>query len=167
MCEWIVEQLKLVNSFDGFLTDIVKSFLPVFLGVWLSVKLALRKFVDEKWWERKAEAYEKVISALYYSFRYYDEELHNQSGRNAPAKRTMDEILERSQKGDQDIIEAMTLGTLKLSQETIERLQEFRSNQEKATQAKSWTDHLMMAYDAHRGCLNDVIALAKKDLRIE
>ena len=135
MYEWVLEQINWINTFDGFFADILIGFIPVFLGIWLSVKFALRKFITEKWWERKAEAYEKVISAVYYSFRYYDEELHALSGGAKTDKVTMDEILDRSKKGDQDIVEAMTMGTLKLSQATLDRLQKFRSDQAKATRA--------------------------------
>lgn len=37
---------------------------------WFTVKLSLKKFQEEKWWEHKLEAYKKIIESLH-NFKKY------------------------------------------------------------------------------------------------
>ncbi|HEX7406996.1 MAG TPA: hypothetical protein VF515_05015, partial [Candidatus Binatia bacterium] len=34
--------------------------------------LARRRFISERWWERKAEAYTRILDALVHMHRYYE-----------------------------------------------------------------------------------------------
>src|SRR6266536_1374619 len=38
----------------------------------ITVRLALRRFYSERWWERKAQAYSDILEALYISQAYAD-----------------------------------------------------------------------------------------------
>jgi hypothetical protein len=46
-----------LSSLSGLLIAIVTSFLTVRLAVW--------RFHSEKWWEKKAEIYAKLLEALF------------------------------------------------------------------------------------------------------
>jgi hypothetical protein len=52
-----------------WLTTVLSSLLPsLIVGICtaiFSVRLALRRFHAERWWERKAEAYSQIEEALY------------------------------------------------------------------------------------------------------
>ena len=49
------------------------------ISSWITVQLSLRRFRTERWWERKAEAYERIIGALHdskvFASRHADAEL--------------------------------------------------------------------------------------------
>ena len=49
---------------SGIVLDIIKSLLIAAVASWITVKLSLRKFYTEKWWERKAQAYSEIIGSL-------------------------------------------------------------------------------------------------------
>ena len=53
---------------SSFILDIIKSLLigavVAVITAWITVKLALRRFYSEKWWERKAQAYSEIIGSL-------------------------------------------------------------------------------------------------------
>lgn len=43
------------------------------ITAFLAVKLSLRRFYTERWWERKEEAYSRIVEALH-RYKKYDEE---------------------------------------------------------------------------------------------
>ena len=48
---------------------------PIFISVLvaiITVKLSLKKFRSEKWWEKKVEVYSKIIDALHHLKNYCD-----------------------------------------------------------------------------------------------
>lgn len=164
--EWACVALKLVNNFKGFIGDFLIAFVPVFLGVWLSVKMALQKFRTEKWWEQKAAAYDAIIEAVYHGFRFYDEALHaiNDDGDVDQVKQ--EELVRNAREADMEIVRVMTIGTLKVSQAFLDRLKRFRRDENAADEVHDWSHHVLLAYDAHESCLDDLVRLAKEDLLV-
>ena len=43
---------------------VVVNAISILLASWLTVRLALRRFYTEKWWERKVQAYSEIIGSL-------------------------------------------------------------------------------------------------------
>jgi len=167
LVSFIWDLIVRINDFEGFYADMLTSFVPVFLGIWLSIRYALGKFVTEKWWERKAEAYESVISATYQSFRYFDEHLHAaQSGTDVDAGVQAD-IKRNSEIGDDAITEALIIGKLKLSKEFHQRLKKLQVELTEAGKTVNWTEYLDDSYVAYTACLEDLERIAKIDLGIK
>lgn len=162
------EYLVWLNHFDGFIADIAITFLSVFLGVWLSIRYALRRFITEKWWERQAAAYEEVILAVYQSFQFFDEHLHA-----CVEGRKLDEgddirIRKKAKQAAAAIASAKTIGMLKLSDRFLDRLRQLDKDTatagERPDEAPSWFDYLDESYAAYSDCLEDLQVIARKDL---
>ena len=164
MLEWLLSLLESINNFDGFIADLISAFIPIFLAVWLSLRFALRKFATEKWWEKKAAAYEAIIEATYHGFRYYDEAMHEASSGGEIDEETHETLKRNAKAADSEIVRIMTIGTLKVSQEFLDRLQQLRRDEHEATQTTSWSEHIALSYDAYRNCLTDLVLIAKKIL---
>ncbi len=167
---WISEGISWVNGLDGFLADMVTSAVSVFLGVWLSIRFALKKYVTEKWWEHRAGAYEAVITATYHAFRNVDEVLHAESEGHAIPEDLERELEQMSKRAQEEIAEAKVIGSLKLSSEFLDRLCQLdRELAEAGTipgETFSWNVHLAETHDAYRKCLDDLKTIARKDLKL-
>ena len=75
---------------NDFLIGIPAAILIAAVSSWITVQLALRRFRRERWWERKTDAYTKVIEALHNSKEFSDRHLEAaQAGREIP-----DDLLE-------------------------------------------------------------------------
>jgi hypothetical protein len=57
----------------GVLTSLLPALLVSVLTSFLTVRLSLRQFYSQKWWERKAEAYSKILEQLATLDFYYGE----------------------------------------------------------------------------------------------
>ncbi|MBS9718497.1 hypothetical protein ACFFUT_09140 [Pseudohalocynthiibacter aestuariivivens] len=167
MIDNFLNQLANLNEFRGFFADLITSFIPVFLGVWLSLRVALKKFVTEKWWERKAQAYESVISALYSSFRYFDEELEANMGGREIGEELKEELDQQYKSGDRDLTQARTIGALHLSKDALSRLQTFSQELKNASETQHFDEYLHDTHSAYTNCTREMIEIAKRDLGIE
>ena len=162
------EFLVWLNQFDGFIADVAVTFFSVFLGVWMSIRYALRRFITEKWWERRAAAYEEVILATYQSFQFFDEHLHAcMEGRELDEGDDI-EIRRKAKQADAAIASAKTIGALKLSDRFLDRLKQL----DKATasagvrpgEPPNWQDYQQDSYAADSVCLADLQKIARQDL---
>jgi hypothetical protein len=59
----------------------------------------------------------------------------------------------------------MDVGAFLLSNEALVRLEQYQKDTEEASKQKSWFDHLDEAGAAAGRCLNDIITIAKTDLK--
>lgn len=57
------------------LLTLIPSLLVAIVTALVTVRLSLRKFYAERWWERKAEAYSRIVEALHKHKRYLDKKL--------------------------------------------------------------------------------------------
>jgi len=48
------------------LLSILAGLIIAFFTSLITVRLALKQFFSERWWERKADAYSKIVEALYH-----------------------------------------------------------------------------------------------------
>jgi hypothetical protein len=52
-------------AFAGALLQLISSLLLALFADWIAVRLSRDKFRSERWWERKVQAYERVIDAFH------------------------------------------------------------------------------------------------------
>jgi hypothetical protein len=53
-----------VDNIFPIVANLVPAIIVAVIASWVTVQLSLRQFYTEKWWERKADAYAKVIGSL-------------------------------------------------------------------------------------------------------
>jgi hypothetical protein len=68
MLEFMQSHPRLVDEVLALLSGIVIAA----VNSWITVQLSLRRFRTERWWERKVEAYERIIAALHPTKAYAD-----------------------------------------------------------------------------------------------
>ena len=146
--------------------------LAIFTGIviaavssWITVQLSLKRFRSERWWERKAQAYEKIIGALHDSKAFADKHLEAEYGGRKVAEEKDKELRARSKVAHEEIEKAIDTGSFLLSDEALSRLKQYQKDMEKASDTQMWFEYLEEDLAATSNCLKDLIQIAKKDLR--
>jgi hypothetical protein len=151
---------------------VIDTALAIFTGIviaavssWITVQLSLRRFRSERWWERKVQAYEKLIGAFHGSKAFSDKYLEAEySGRKISEEKDK-ELRARSKVALEQIEKAIDTGSFLLSDEALSRLNQYQKDMEKASDTQSWFEYLDADLAATGNCLKDLIQIAKRDLK--
>lgn len=145
--------------------NVLTAILIAAVSSWITVRLSLRRFRAERWWERKADAYSRVIEALHNSKAFADQHLEaGYQGRELPEDRDK-ELRSRVRAAQDEIRKAMDVGAFLLSEDALNRLKQYEKGAEDASGQKSWYEYLEADWAATDKCLKDMIEIAKNDLR--
>jgi len=124
------------------------------------------RFTSEKWWERKTEAYVRIIEALsdlvYYYQQTYDAEF---DARQLPKERQR-EIEAHWKKGYLEIRKATNVGAFLISPEAEKALEEYWERPKGNVHPADWFGHLEIDCTSAEKCLKELVICAKKDLRV-
>lgn len=134
------------------------------LTSWLTVKFALRRFQSEKWFERRVDAYTKVIEALHFMSRCVEAQLRA-AMRNAELSNEIEEeFIASYRKGLADLRRLTDMGSLIFSQEAIVVLNALNTELQAASDAYTWWEHLDAEGAAISKCIIELRKIAKRDL---
>lgn len=124
------------------------------------------RFSSEKWWERKIEAYTKIIEALsdlvYYYEQIYDSELIG----HAITDEKKREIDEHWKRGFLEMKKSTNVGAFLISPQAETSLQRFWTDSDQSIDPNNWFAQLDYNYSKAQTCLKELVILAKKDLRV-
>jgi hypothetical protein len=142
------------------------SLVTAFVTSWLTVRLSLKKFHSERWWERKAEAYSKIIEAFHDLLSYYNALAEDYLTENGVPQQRFDELKARYESARSDVDRATSIGAYIISNEASEALTRYS----KRPRLK-WRDNAPFDfYDNEavhcRTTLDRLRQLAKKDLKV-
>lgn len=138
------------------------------LSAWITVKLSLRRFRAEKWWEMRVEAYRRVIEALHDATKYPEAHFDAAVEGYKISDKGKEELRFIARKASIEILRATETGALLLSSRALCRLRKYQ--EERMEVGHSGVD-IASQYDLHLGaintCLNDLIDIARRDLKID
>lgn len=134
------------------------------LTSWLTVKFALRRFQSEKWFERRIDAYTKVIEALHFMSRCVDTQLNAALRQSELPKETEEELVASYRKGFADLKRLTDMGSLIFSQEAVTVLNALNAELQDAGNEISWWEHLDAEGVAISKCIVELRKIAKRDL---
>jgi len=146
------------------LVNILAGVPVALLTAWLTVKFALRRFQSEKWFERRVDAYTKVIEALHFMKHCTERQLRAaERGADLP-KETEKELVNSYRKGLADLRRLTDMGALLFSPQAATVLDTLNSELKAATDEQSWWEHLDAESAAISKALSELRPIAKKDL---
>jgi hypothetical protein len=163
MLEFMQSHPRLVDVVLALSTGI----LIAAVSAWITVQLSLRRFRTERWWERKVEAYERIIGALHDAKAFADTHLHAGLEQRDVPDEIAEELRGRSRTAHAELLKAVDLGAFLLPDEALSRLRRYRKEESEAADIPDWFGHLEADWKAANDCLKDLIQLAKRDLRAE
>ena len=133
---------------------------------WVTVRLSLARFRSEKWWERKIEAYTKVIEAFHHSKSFSDKHLSAEMrGKELPEEADQ-EVRALSKVAHKEIDKYTDIGSFLFSDKFYLKLKQYqKESDDVSSNSQGWTDYLINDQELTERYLNELIALAKKDLR--
>jgi hypothetical protein len=142
---------------SGLLVAIVTSI--------ITVRLSLKQFYSQKWWENKWEYYSKTIESLYH-IRHYEDRLlaSEESGVNLSDRRKKD-LEEKTKIGSDEIDRIISIGGFIVSKETIQSLLKLRKSLESLNiQEMSFYIYLDKKVSYLDNAIREISKQAKKDL---
>ncbi len=133
-------------------------------GAWL----ARKRFHAEKWWERKAEAYSKIIEALhhaaYCNAQWSDADLLHEDLPEEKRKQLADDF----RMAHREIEKATGIGAYIISNDVAKVLADLAARpQDFDYQKDPWFEIYGANCAAYKSALEKIRALAKKDLEIK
>lgn len=144
--------------------NLLVGVLVALLTSWLTVKFALHRFQSEKWFERRVEAYTKVIEALHFMKHCTERQLRAaERGTDLPEE-IENELVSAYRKGLADLRRLTDMGALLFSPEAVEVLDTLNAELFAATDEQSWWEHLDAEGAAISKCLARLRPIAKRDL---
>jgi hypothetical protein len=125
----------------------------------------LAKFTQQKWWERKADAYSRIVEALAEMVYYHEEHLTAyEEGRNVPEAMKV-EIEQHWRHSYAELKKSSAVGAFLISAEAETALRRMWQETGKGVNPNDWYGLLESDYVAARDCLKSMVVHAKEDLR--
>jgi len=132
----------------------------------VTVRLSVRQFQSQKWWERKVDAYTRIIEALQAMYRFSSEAFEAEIEGRELAGEYADALRAGWRAGRDELKRAIGYGSLVISSEAYRALEELEDALDAARREQTWTEHLDSETAALGSCLGDVRQLAAKDLGV-
>jgi len=154
-----------MDDHAAFAADILKSVFIAGVAAWLTVQFSLRRFRTEKWWGKRAEAYDRVLEALHNSKAFSRRHMQALERGQEVSDEEDAELRAQSAQARREIDRAIDLGSYLLSSEATERLKAYRK--EAKARKESWFEYLESDLSAVDSCLEDVARIARRELGID
>ena len=147
------------------LQSIIAALLPAIVvaivASYVTVRLSLKRFYSEKWWEKKAAAYTSLMEALYQHLRYVEEAFENESrDREIPEER-LAQLRKEAEKARTEIERLAAIGAFVISEETVEVISTLLSRLYKARSEDTFFEYLDAELVALRDAMNELRDSAK------
>ncbi|MDZ7842172.1 MAG: hypothetical protein U5R46_15330 [Gammaproteobacteria bacterium] len=152
------------------LVDILKTIVPSLVvaitTAFLTVRLSLRRFHAERWWERKEAAYSSLIDVVHrlkeYARHHYEREL----GGEDPTEEEKETIENQWKKTNAEYRRLRDLASFHVSAETVEILQRY-DEQKSLARSDDIFEWIEKDLEATTHCLEALITDARRDLRAQ
>ncbi|MFC1975865.1 hypothetical protein ACFLXQ_05665 [Chloroflexota bacterium] len=152
---------------QGLLLALIPSLIISILTAYVTVRLSIRQFYSERWWEKKAEAYSSIIEQLSY-LQYCLELWFSESiGARILSKEDKEKVLEEYKRVEQALKKSAAAGAYIVSDDTAITLKEvIRVFDEPGARYDrgNWLKEMEKDYTVVKDCIVKVREYAKKDL---
>ena len=146
--------------------DIAERVLIAIITAGVTVRLSLRNFSTQKWWEKQAEVYSAILESLSHMKHYIDDYLRREETHESiPAERR--ELLFRRWRDSKDRIEQVThVGAFIISDDAEAHLKTLRRELDAADKGDNdWYGTAGREWDALDKCIKAIRECAREDLR--
>ena len=134
------------------------------LTSWVTVRFALRRFQSEKWFERRVDAYTKVVESLHYMKHCTERQIAAARRGYEMPKEIEEELVASYRKGLADLRRLTDMGALLFSAEAVAVLDTLNKELSEATDEQSWWENLDAESAAITKCLSALRPIAKREL---
>jgi hypothetical protein len=153
-------------TFEMVVTVVASGALAGVIAAVVSLYTArFRRFAQERWWERKADAYARIVEALTALVYYYDIQSEVAVGRKLSDERHT-ELEKQWRDADLELRRATAAGVFLISSDAENALATMWREQERHKSA-DWLKEVEADHATTRACLKAVTTAAQRDLRVD
>lgn len=154
------------NQFVGPLLAFAGSIFVAIVTSHVTVRLALRRFYAEKWWERKSAAYAAIIEALHHVRNHADTNLTFSMEQRELSDKDRNYLSQKLQQAMAELRLQLDVGDFVISDAAVAVMRKLMNELEGSTHADTWEQHLDIRLEAVNTCLTSMRLLARSDLRL-
>ena len=141
------------------------AFVSQVLVALITVQLALGRFRQEKWWERKYEAYSEILISLHRLRKSYFADLEDYHDGTEPSEERKAESRADYKLSSDDLMRHGDLGDFLISPEAVSLLKQYAADTRAASKSENYHDYLDENLDAVQRFLSSLLPVAKADLK--
>lgn len=149
-----------------FLDLIVPGLLIAIFTSLLTVRLSIRKFHSERWWERKEQAYSNLLEIIYGYVSYTSKHLGDMFEPDQRSGEDKAKWEKDWRSYNEKYAKARGLASLHLSKKAIQILDQYDQEKQDARNDADWIDWMESDLSASKKCLKSLIDEAKHDLSV-
>jgi len=155
----------------NWISDILKALLPavilvVFTSI-LTVRLAMRRFYKEKWWEKKQETYSQLLETFHHiknnAAEYYEGEINP----DYLTEEKKQELTRDWKKFSREFAKLRDLASFHISDEAVAILDEYQKKTAEARKSETIFECIDGDLAAASQCLEALKEAAKRDLKVK
>ncbi|MGD8190197.1 hypothetical protein ACQCN2_09460 [Brevibacillus ginsengisoli] len=159
-------QLLSEDNVIKMITTIIPSLIIAIISPFIVIKIALKQFYTQKWWEAKASAYSKIVESLsgmiYVKEQRFDHDVVNLLNLSEETLKRYQEI---ESKAYEELRKAKAIGSYIISNDAIETLNLL----EKGLNLRDANGDWVKDIDEHLGalykCMEQIRKIASRDLQ--
>lgn len=147
------------------LTNLLISVIVGIATALLTTYLAFKRFRAEKLWEKKVEAYTRLISATHEMKRVRDAEIDAKRRGGEVAKEYSEKLWQESREAKRTILQLSDAASFLITEEIEVATEALRKELDAALDCDSWLDVLLKEHSALDEYLGKLKAVARRELR--
>ena len=147
------------------LLNIVSTIAIAAFSSWIAVQLSISKFRTEKWWEKKTEAYERVIEAFHNVKNGFSAHMEVEFGEMKLSEDRKKELEKCSRNARDEILRASDIGAFILSKNALNILAKFEAQSKIAIKENGWFGFLDSSWSLADNHMKEFIEEAHRDLK--
>lgn len=150
-------QNLIISLVSGTIIAIVSSYLT---SIW-----TMKKFYTEKWWDRKEQAYTEIINALYDMVRFYEVYKEDYGQDYFISEERATDLRQKYSNGMRKLHRATDLASLYVSDDAANELVKLRNREALDQRSNPSWEVYESEYKYHKQTLDELLIIAKKDLK--
>ena len=148
----------------GILIGLIPALVVSVATAFITVRLSLRQFHSQRWWEKRAEAYSQIMEQLSYLVYYYGELVDDDLGLTHMSEQKERELYERYSKIREDLTKVAAMGSYIVTATTSDALAKMLREFDKTEHDPDFGATLGDRYKLVRECIEIVRNDAKRSL---
>ena len=151
---------------QGILLALVPSLIVSILTAYVTVRLSMRQFYSQRWWEKKAEAYSQIIEHLSYLLFYFGEWYSEGINEKQLKEDDKQKLWIAYGKAKESITKAAATGAYIVSGDTATTLAKLLRDLERTDPKGDWIGDIDRCYGAVKMSLDEIKEHANSDLQL-
>ena len=154
------------QSLTSLIVGIFPSLVVAICTAIITVRLSLRRFRAERWWERKADTYSRIVEALHNAMEYCEAMSDESLTHNVITPERKAQLIQDYRQATLELRKATGVGAYIISPEIADALARSQARPELDWQTTAPFEFYDHEREGYKAALGEVRELAKQDLEV-